>query len=201
MRGNLIIISSPSGGGKGTLIKEVLKTTDRIGYSVSFTTRAIREGEEDGKHYFFITREEFEKLIDSDDLLEYALVHENYYGTSKSRVEKIIAEGSDVILEIDVQGAEIIRRKMPEAIAIFILPPSYEVLKNRLVARQTESEEVLNLRLRNAKGEVERYTEFDYVIINDDKEKATKDLQTAILAERLKLARQREKIREILDTF
>jgi guanylate kinase len=201
MRGNLIIISSPSGGGKGTLIKEVLKTTDRIGYSVSFTTRAIREGEEEGKHYFFVSREEFEKLIADDDLLEYARVHENYYGTSKSRVEKIIAEGSDVILEIDVQGADIIRRKMPQAIAIFILPPSYEVLKNRLVARQTESKEILELRLKNAKGEVERYSEFDYVIINDDKEKATKDLQTAILAERLKRARQIEKIEEILDTF
>jgi guanylate kinase len=201
MTGNLFIISSPSGGGKGTLIREVLRIVPNIGYSISFTTRKIRVGEEHGKHYFFIGREEFENLIERGEFLEYAEVHGNFYGTSKSQVERMTSEGVDVILEIDVQGADSIRAKMPKAVSIFILPPSFEVLKTRLVLRQTESDEELAIRLRNSRGEVEDYKDFDYVIINDEVEKATNDLKTAILAERLRKDRQIEKIETILETF
>jgi guanylate kinase len=201
MLGNLFIISSPSGGGKGTLIREVLRIVPNIGYSISFTTRKIRVGEEHGKHYFFVGREEFENLIERGEFLEYAEVHGNFYGTSKSQVEKMTREGVDVILEIDVQGADSIRAKMPKAVSIFILPPSFEVLKARLVKRQTESDEELSLRLKNSRGEVEDYEDFDYVIINDEVEKATNDLKTAILAERLRKDRQIEKIETILETF
>jgi guanylate kinase len=201
MTGNLFIISSPSGGGKGTLIREVLRIVPNIGYSISFTTRKIRVGEEHGKHYFFISREEFENLIERGEFLEYAEVHGNFYGTSKTQVEKMTNEGRDVILEIDVQGADSIRAKMPKPVSIFILPPSFEVLKARLVKRQTESDEELSLRLKNSRGEVEDYKDFDYVIINDEVEKASNDLKTAILAERLKKDRQIEKIETILETF
>jgi guanylate kinase len=200
MKGILFIISSPSGGGKGTLIKEVLQTVANIGYSVSFTTRPMREGEENGRQYFFVSREEFEERISQGEFLEYAEVHENYYGTSKKQVEEMTNRGIDVILEIDVQGAEIIREQV-EQVSVFILPPSYEVLRQRLISRQTDSMEVISLRLENAKEEVERFIEFDYVIINDQLEKAVSDLRVAILAQRLKKERQADLVRNVLVTF
>jgi guanylate kinase len=138
MQGNLIIISSPSGGGKGTLIKEVLKILPNIGYSVSFTTRKMRDGEENGKDYFFVSEEQFEDLKEKGEFLEFAKVHGNFYGTSVNFVKTEIAAGRDVVLEIDVQGAESIRKIFPQAVSIFILPPSYEVLQKRLTARATE---------------------------------------------------------------
>ena len=201
MKGNLIIISSPSGGGKGTLIKEVLKIAPSIGYSVSFTTREMRVGEENGVDYFFVTRAEFESLIVQGEFLEYAEVHGNFYGTSINQVQNKIDSGQDVVLEIDVQGAEIVRRLMPEAVNIFILPPSYEILRNRLKARATEKLTDLDLRLRNSFAEVQRVDEFDYVVINDNVSEATTDLQTIILAERLKRIRQTGAIQGILDSF
>jgi guanylate kinase len=200
MKGILFIISSPSGGGKGTLIKEVLQTVANIGYSVSFTTRPMREGEENGRQYFFVSREEFEERISQNEFLEYAEVHGNYYGTSKKQVEEMTNRGIDVILEIDVQGAEIIREQV-EQVSVFILPPSYEVLRQRLISRQTDSMEVISLRLENAKDEVERFIEFDYVIINDQLEKAVSDLRVAILAQRLRKERQAELVRNVLLTF
>ncbi len=201
MKGNLIIISSPSGGGKGTLIKEILKTTANIGYSVSYTTRTMRDGEENERDYFFVSHEEFENKISHHDFLEYAVVHGNFYGTSKTQVNKDINNGRDVILEIDVQGAENIMKDFPEAVSIFILPPTYEILRDRLTARATETHENLALRLRNSFGEVQKYQEFQYVVINDEKVQATNDLQTIILAERLKRVRQTEAIQGILDSF
>lgn len=201
MKGNLIIISSPSGGGKGTLIKEILKTVPNIGYSVSYTTRGMRDGEENGRDYFFVSRAEFSGLIEKEEFLEFAEVHGNLYGTSINSVQKEIANGNDVILEIDVQGAESVRRKMPEAVGIFILPPSFEVLRNRLIARATEKQSDLSLRLRNSINEVRQYEYFDYVVINDDVERATGDLQHVILAERLKRVRQTNAVQGILDSF
>ncbi|MEK7724054.1 MAG: guanylate kinase [Acidobacteriota bacterium] len=201
MKGILFIISSPSGGGKGTLIREVLRTVPNIGYSVSFTTRQKREGEEDGIHYNFVSHIEFEHLIKQGEFLEYANVHGNYYGTSRSQVEKEVSAGRDIILEIDVQGADLVRAKTSETIEIFILPPSFEVLKERLIARQTETSEDLALRLKNSLNEVEAYSKFDYVIINDEVEKAVTDLQSVIYAERCKREKQTEAIEKILDTF
>ena len=201
MKGNLIIISSPSGGGKGTLIKEILRTTPNIGYSISYTTRSPREGEENGRDYFFVSYREFSDLIKQNEFLEYAEVHGNFYGTSKTRVGEEIEHGRDVILEIDVQGADSIVRAFPEAVSIFILPPSFEVLQSRLTLRATETHENLALRLRNSFGEVQKFKEFQYTVVNDEKSQATNDLQTIILAERLKRVRQTEAIQDILDSF
>jgi guanylate kinase len=201
MKGNLIIISSPSGGGKGTLIREILKSTPDIGYSVSFTSRPMRGGEENGKDYFFVAGEIFENLIRENEFLEYAEVHGNFYGTSKREVNREIDGGRDVILEIDVQGAERIMRDFPEAVSIFILPPSFEILRDRLTARATETPENLALRLRNSFGEVLEYRKFVYVVVNNDRDRATSDLRTIILAERLKRIRQTEVVQAILDSF
>jgi guanylate kinase len=201
MKGNLIIICSPSGGGKGTLIKEVLKIVPNIGYSVSFTTREMRVGEENGRDYFFVSREKFESLIDKGEFLEFAEVHGNFYGTSINQVKIKIDFGQDVILEIDVQGAKSVRGLMPEAVNVFILPPSFEVLRNRLKARATEKLKDLDLRLRNSFVEIRHVNEFEYVIVNDDVLEATADLQSVILAERLKRIRQTKVIQGILDSF
>jgi guanylate kinase len=201
MKGNLIIISSPSGGGKGTLIKEILKAVPNVGYSVSYTTRAMRQGEENGRDYFFVSRAKFSDLIEKAEFLEFAEVHGNLYGTSLNQVQKEISNGNDVVLEIDVQGAESVRRKVPDSVGIFILPPSFEVLRHRLTSRATEKQEDLSLRLRNSINEVRQYEYFDYVVINDEVTRATGDLQNIILAERLKRIRQTKVIQSILDSF
>jgi guanylate kinase len=201
MKGNLFIITSPSGGGKGTLIREVLRSVPKVGYSVSFTTRGQRAGEEHGKHYYFVSREEFEKKVENGEFLEWAPVHGNFYGTSRAQVESELNLGRDIILEIDVQGAENVKRLVPEAIGVFILPPSFEVLRERLTARQTESEADLQIRLRNSKTEVSRWKEFDFVIINDEINRASMDLAAVFLSERLKRGRQTENIEKIIKTF
>ena len=201
MKGNLIIITSPSGGGKGTLIKEVLDSVPDLGYSVSLTTRSPRFGEEDGRHYHFVTESQFEEEIRAGGFLEYARVHGNYYGTSLQQTERILSEGKDVILEIDVQGASAVLQKEPAAISIFIMPPSFEVLKARLVARGTEDPDDLDLRLRNARTEVMEYTKFDYVVVNDEIFSAARRLGAVILAERQRRDRQTDAIYDILDSF
>ena len=145
MKGNLIIISSPSGGGKGTLIREVLDTVPNVGYSVSLTTRAPRYGEENGKHYHFVSKDEFDAFQARGGFLEYAEVHGNYYGTSLEQTEKMTNAGTDVVLEIDVQGAASVLAKVPAAVSIFILPPSFEVLRARLTARATEGGDDLTM--------------------------------------------------------
>lgn len=201
MIGNLIIISSPSGGGKGTLIREVLAEVPDIGYSVSFTTRERRLGEEDGRHYYFISRAEFDRLAERGELLEYAEVHGNFYGTSLRTVEDMIASGKDILLEIDVQGAELVINKLPGAVSIFIMPPNFEVLRARLVARNTETPETLALRLRNSIDEMRQFEMFDYVVINDEISVATNRLKTVILGERQKRTRQIKAIQDILGSF
>lgn len=201
MKGSLFIISSPSGGGKGTLIRRVLNELDDITYSVSYTTRPMRPGETDGVEYHFVDVPRFEELIASGDLLEYAMVHGNYYGTSNSQISGAMEAGQDVILEIDVQGAKIVKRKREDAINIFILPPSFPVLAERLRNRGTESDEQLRIRLHNARNEVEFYESCDFVIVNDDLEKAISDLRSVILAERVRRDRQVDAVHDILTTF
>lgn len=201
MKGNLYIITSPSGGGKGTLIKRVLPSIDKLSYSVSYTTRERRDDEINGIHYFFVSEEEFAKRIANNEFLEYAEVHNNFYGTSKQQVENETNEGNDIILEIDVQGAEEVYKKLPNSVGIFILPPSYKVLSKRLIERNTENQEDLTTRLNNAKEEVKRFSEFDYIVVNDDLDKATEDLRSIILAERLKRDRQIYHLQDILNTF
>ncbi|MEP6703779.1 MAG: guanylate kinase [Acidobacteriota bacterium] len=201
MKGNLIIISSPSGGGKGTLIREVIGMDPQVGYSVSLTTRLPREGEENGKHYHFVSKEEFEAYKQKGGFLEYAEVHGNFYGTSLEQTKKFVGAGRDVILEIDVQGAATVLEKMPEAVSIFILPPSFDLLKARLVARGTERVNDLELRLSNSLGEVMQFSRFSYVIVNDEIGAASRKIAAVILAERQRPRRQGEQIHAILSSF
>ena len=201
MSGILFIITSPSGGGKGTLIREILRADAQIGYSVSYTTRRKRPGETDGKEYFFVAPEEFKKRAEAGEFLEFASVHGNFYGTSQKQVESETAVGHDIILEIDVQGADLIKRRIPEAVGVFILPPSYTILRERLINRQTETVEDLQLRLRNAVIEVRECRKFDYVVINDHKDRAVIDLQTIVAAERLKPTRQITRLQDIISSF
>lgn len=200
-RGMLVIVASPSGGGKGTLIRRVLKTLPNVGYSVSFTTRPARIGEVDGRDYFFISEERFREMIAAGEFLEWAHVHAHLYGTGRAQVERELKEGRDIILEIDVQGAESVRALVPGAVGVFILPPSYEVLRERLVTRASELAPELELRLKNARGEVARYKEFDYVIINDDADRAAGQLASVIYAERARRERQEQVARAVLGSF
>lgn len=204
MKGNLIIISSPSGGGKGTLIKEVRAHLPDLGYSCSHTTRPKRFGEEEGREYFFISEDEFHRRIEAGDFLEFANVHGHLYGTSLAESRKVFNTGRDLIVEVDVQGALQMMEKEELAdsrISIFILPPSFEVLRARLTARNTESEEGLNTRLRNSFSEVMQYSRFDYVIINQDLATAARQMCSIICAERQTTSRQKDAIRSILDSF
>jgi guanylate kinase len=202
-RGILFVISSPSGGGKGTLIRRALQAVPGLGYSVSWTTRAPRPGEIDGVSYHFVTPEEFERMRASGGFLEWAVVHGNLYGTARSAVAQALDEGRDIILEIDVQGAAAVRASMPgpSVVGVFILPPSYEILRKRLSARMTERPEELELRLRNARGEVAQYTHFDYLILNDEIERASAQLASVVLAERARRERQKWAARRVLRTF
>ncbi len=200
-RGILFVVSSPSGGGKGTLIHRVLDNVPALGYSVSFTTRAPREGEIDGADYFFVSPERFEELVAADEFLEWARVHGNLYGTSREQVVHEIAERHDIILEVDVQGAASVRKLLGDSVSIFIVPPSFEVLRQRLVARGTDSPVELELRLRNAPLELRQYVKFDYVIVNDNLERAGAQLAAIIDAERARRKRQEQEVRRVAETF
>lgn len=200
-RGMLVVVSSPSGGGKGTLIRRALKTVPNLGYSISFTTRQPREGEVDGRDYFFVSVEKFNQLVGSGEFLEWAVVHGNFYGTSHTQIQRELLEGHDIILEIDVQGAVTVRERAPDAVSVFILPPSFEILRARLVGRGSEQPGDLALRLRNARGEVEHYGDFQYVVINDDADRAAALLASIIYAERARRERQEEAARRVLASF
>ena len=200
-RGMLIVVSSPSGGGKGTLIDRVLQTLPGVSYSVSHTTRDARAGEQEGREYFFVTRPVFEEMIERGEFLEWANVYGHLYGTSRAQVERERDAGHDIILEIDVQGAESIRRLIPDSVTIFILPPSFELLKNRLTARGTDSPADLERRLRGAPAEVEQYKHFQYVILNDDINRASAQLAAVIHAERARRERQELTARSALADF
>ncbi|MDC9598073.1 guanylate kinase [Xenorhabdus anantnagensis] len=194
-QGTLYIVSAPSGAGKSSLIQALLKTQPLYDtqVSVSHTTRQARPGENHGEHYFFVTVDEFQNMISHDEFLEYACVFGNYYGTSRKVIEDTLASGVDVFLDIDWQGAQQVRQKMPAALSIFILPPSKEELLRRLRGRGQDSEEIIAKRMAQAVAEMEHYNEYDYVIINDDFNTALADLQSIIRSERLRLDRQTQR--------
>ena len=173
-KGILVVLSGFSGSGKGTLVKRLLEEYDNYALSISMTTRMPRPGEVHGKSYFFVTQEEFKSTIDRDGLLEYARYCDNFYGTPKAYVEEQLANGKDVILEIEVQGALQIKEKFPETLLLFVTPPSATVLKERLAGRGTETEEVINKRMRRAAEESESMSLYDNIIVNDDLEECVK---------------------------
>lgn len=190
--GTLYIFSAPSGAGKTSLVKALLEKTNDIKVSVSHTTRASRDGEIDGKDYNFVSQETFKNLINQNAFLEHAQVFDNFYGTSQAWVEQELKEGQDVILEIDWQGAKQIRQQMPETTSVFILPPSHDELLRRLTGRGTDSEEIIQKRMKDAEKEISHYGEFDYLIINDDFDTALLELQSIVLARRQRTQFQSE---------
>lgn len=179
--GSLFVIAAPSGAGKTTLVKALVKRNSDLRFSISYTTRKRRETEKHGRDYYFVNKDEFLSLQERGELLESALVFDNHYGTSRSQVETSLAGGDHVILEIDWQGARQVRESMPGCVSIFILPPSRPELERRLRGRRTDSNEVIARRLRDALGDMSHWDEFDYVIINDNLEEAVDELE-AILA-------------------
>lgn len=188
-KGFLLIISGPAGTGKGTVCKSLLERNNDIIYSISATTRKPRTGEENGINYFFIEDEEFKEKISKDEFLEYAYVHTNYYGTPKEFVMDEVKKGEIVLLEIDVQGALQIKKNYSEAVFVFLLPPTMEELKNRIVKRGTETTEDINRRFENAFKELDFVGEYDYFVVNEKIEDAVSDIESIIRAERLRVKR------------
>lgn len=196
-KGILVVVSGFSGAGKGTVMKRLLEKYDNYALSVSATTRAPRPGEVDGREYFFRRKEEFEKLIEEDALIEYAQYVENYYGTPRSYVEEQLAAGKNVILEIEIQGAMKVKEKIPQALLVFVTPPSMEELKNRLTGRGTETPEVIASRLARAGEEAEGMDAYDYLLVNDELEECVDTLHQIIESEHFRTERNLDFVEEI----
>ena len=197
--GTLYIISAPSGAGKTSLLSELLSSTSEAVVSVSHTTRAQREGEENGVHYHFVDTDAFLSMVEKGEFLEHAKVFDNYYGTSQKHVEELLAGGKDVILEIDWQGADQVRKIMPDNLSIFILPPSKKELRSRLANRGTDSEEVIERRMRDAENEMSHYGEFDYLVVNDDFNMALDEINAIMISNRITLAKQDKRLKALLN--
>jgi len=200
-QGTLYTISAPSGAGKTSLVAELLKRTPRLGVSVSHTTRPMRPGEVDGVNYHFVSHAKFEKMLESSAFLEHAQVFDNFYGTSQQWVESQLAAGEDVILEIDWQGAQQVRRLMPNTVAIFIMPPSKEALNERLTGRGQDDSAVIQRRMDAAVAEMSHYVESDFVVINDDFNTALADLEAIVRSHRLSLANQQLRHQALLSAL
>jgi guanylate kinase len=216
------IVSAPSGSGKSTLVNELFKVVKHLDFSISYTTRPPRGSEQNGKEYFFVTKEQFEAMIKADEFLEYANVFGYYYGTAKRFLRDAEARGNDLLLDIDVQGAQQVKKSIPNAASIFILPPDREKLEWRLRNRGLDSEEVIRRRLDTARREIENYSKYDYILVNERLERATDELKAIVLAERIRrsgckpspeelrlleiarsccLDQARERVRPILESF
>jgi guanylate kinase len=198
---SIFIISAPSGSGKSTLVHNLLRTVPGLTFSVSYTTRLPRAAETDGVDYNFISRADFETRLARAEFLEYAEVFGNYYGTNRASFEQAVQEGRDLVLDIDVQGARQLKVAIPEAISIFVLPPSREILEQRLRARSQDTDEVIQRRLKGAAEEVRNYTQYDFVLINREIEASSARLASIVEAERLRKARMEEEVAPILESF
>ena len=197
-KGLLLVVSGPSGAGKGTICKALLNKNDQIKLSVSATTRKPRNGEVHGVNYFFIEKEEFTKMIENGEFLEYAQIYDNFYGTPKAAIIECLEKGQDVILEIEMQGARQIKEVYPEGVFIFVLPPSLEELKSRIVGRGTETQEEIETRFSCAFEEINQIVNYDYFIVNEDIEKSVSDVEAIICAEKNKVTRYKN---NIIDKF
>ena len=197
-RGKLYVISAPSGAGKTSLVKALLERNPELRYSISYTTRKQRSTEQEGRDYFFVAHETFKQMIATGEFLEHAQVFDNFYGTSQQQVQNLLDAGNHVVLEIDWQGAQQIRARMPEQISIFVLPPSRAELERRLRGRGTDTDEVIARRLRDSLGDMSHWNEFQYVIINDDFERAVSDLQAIVDGAGETLRADRPEVRQLI---
>jgi guanylate kinase len=200
-QGRLFVVSAPSGAGKTSLVRALMQREPQLRFSISYTTRTQRPAEVNARDYFFVERGEFERMVAAGEFLEHAQVFDNYYGTSRTQVEQMLRAGQNVLLEIDWQGARQIRRAMPECHSIFILPPSRAALEERLRSRGTDSEAVIQRRLRDSIADMSHWTEFDYVVVNQDFELATQQLQQILNGNGQSLRRDRPELQRLLDTL
>ncbi len=198
VRGKLFVIAAPSGAGKTSLVRALMQRVPSLRFSISYTTRKPRPNEQHGRDYFFVDHAEFERMVAAGEFLEHARVFDNYYGTSKPQVERMLVNGDNVLLEIDWQGAEQIRRALPECKSIFILPPSREALEQRLRGRQTDNDEVIARRLRDSIADMSHWIEFDYVVVNDDFQRATDELETIVADRGETLRRDRSELQTLI---
>jgi guanylate kinase len=184
-KGQIFVITAPSGTGKTTIIKNILeKDAGGIGYSISHTTRKPRKGESYGLHYYFVDRENFERMIEAHEFVEWAVVYDHLYGTSISSINRELSSGKDLLMDVDIQGSQEIKRQFPDSLSIFILPPSLDVLKERLQKRSPNNKMNMGLRLKKAGEEIQRCRDYDFIIINDDLKKAIKEIEAIIVAQR-----------------
>ena len=197
----VFIVSAPSGSGKSTIVRRLLQRDPNLRFSISYTTRAPRGNEQDGQDYHYVARADFEAMLTRDEFLEWADVFGYYYGTHRGYLDRARAERADLVLDIDVQGARQLKERIPDAVSIFILAPSREILEQRLRARSEDSEEMIGRRLRGAAQEIRNYHQYDYVLVNREVEQSVARLQAIVEAERIRRIRMEEEIRPILDTF
>lgn len=200
-QGTLFTVSAPSGAGKTSLVKALVESTENVCVSVSHTTRAKRPGENDGVNYHFVSHDQFMRMVNNSEFLEHAQVFTNFYGTSRQWVENALSQGLDVILEIDWQGAQQVRKLVEDAVSVFILPPSRECLRERLKGRGQDGENVIEARMAEAKSEISHYVEAEYMIVNENFERALMEFRSVIIAQRLRLAKQQQNHQSLLQSL
>lgn len=199
--GSLFIVAAPSGGGKTSLVRELVNNLQNIVTSISHTTRSMRPREEDGVNYFFISEQEFRRMIKNGEFVEHAKVFDNYYGTSVAQIDSCLQKGVDVVLDIDWQGAQQIKQMFSDAVSVFVIPPSLKILQNRLTARAQDKKEVIQSRMQRARSEMSHYAEFDFLLVNDDFAIAVDELVAIVKAKRLSITRQTKQQAKLLTSL